>query len=229
MNRRCMPAWSIQPILHSSPRHHITSGLSFNGSWLDETSELAPMDYSNLVPGAYAEYSFKPNRKNHVDDGHACRPPQLFWHVCNASHAFSLQPLGALGNEGFGRQRISPSGRLGRKQQLVGIGTYPVGGEQPHFGGGLELWCIRGLPHSGWGARNRNQCRIFPHRLPQPDGGRYGDDGANIIVDNLNGQSFANSYQVDVRFEPLPRLDVTMAMRINDVKQTIGGQLVENR
>ena len=50
---------------------------------------------------------------------------------------------------------------------------------------------------------------------------------SQIFVGELDGRSYANSYQVDVRFETLPRLDVTAAIRFNDVKQTIGGQLVD--
>jgi outer membrane receptor for ferrienterochelin and colicin len=48
-----------------------------------------------------------------------------------------------------------------------------------------------------------------------------------ILLVPLNGKSYANSFQVDVRYQPIERLDVLLAYRINDVKQTIGGQLLE--
>ena len=42
---------------------------------------------------------------------------------------------------------------------------------------------------------------------------------------NLDGDSYSNCYQVEVKYELIPRLDVTGAYRYNDVKSTIGGEL----
>ena len=49
----------------------------------------------------------------------------------------------------------------------------------------------------------------------------------NIILAPLNGKSFANSAQFDLRWQPINRLDMLLAYRINDVQQTIGGVLKE--
>ncbi len=48
-----------------------------------------------------------------------------------------------------------------------------------------------------------------------------------ILFYALDGKSYANSYQVDVSYQPLDGLDLTLAYRGNDVKQTIGGELLE--
>lgn len=48
-----------------------------------------------------------------------------------------------------------------------------------------------------------------------------------ILFYPLDGKSYANSYQLDVKYQPFDGLDVTVAYRGNDVKQTIGGQLLE--
>ncbi|MRT94263.1 TonB-dependent receptor [Ancylomarina sp. 16SWW S1-10-2] len=42
---------------------------------------------------------------------------------------------------------------------------------------------------------------------------------------NLDGQSFANNYQVELKFEPVERLDVTTAIRFSDVKADINDEL----
>lgn len=42
---------------------------------------------------------------------------------------------------------------------------------------------------------------------------------------NLEGDSYSNCYQVEVKYELIPRLDVLGAYRYNDVKTTIGGEL----
>ncbi len=49
----------------------------------------------------------------------------------------------------------------------------------------------------------------------------------HIILSPLNGKSYANSIQFDVRWQPIERLDMLLAYRINDVMQTIGGELKE--
>jgi len=47
----------------------------------------------------------------------------------------------------------------------------------------------------------------------------------NIILAPLDGKSYANSLQVDLRWQPIERLDMLLAYRVNDIKQTIGGDL----
>ena len=44
---------------------------------------------------------------------------------------------------------------------------------------------------------------------------------------NLKGKSYANSYQTQLTFEPVKRLSVLLAFRINDAKETIDGKLVD--
>ena len=46
-----------------------------------------------------------------------------------------------------------------------------------------------------------------------------------VILAPLDGTSYANSLQFDVRWQPIERLDLLLAYRVNDIKQTIGGEL----
>jgi len=46
------------------------------------------------------------------------------------------------------------------------------------------------------------------------------------MVYNLDGKSYANTYQVEVKYELIKRMDVTIAFRYNDVKMTIGDELM---
>lgn len=49
----------------------------------------------------------------------------------------------------------------------------------------------------------------------------------HIILSPLSGKSYANSLQMDIRYQPVERLDLLLAYRINDTKQTVGGELKE--
>ena len=42
---------------------------------------------------------------------------------------------------------------------------------------------------------------------------------------NLDGESYSNTYQAELKYELIPRFDVLAAVRYNDVKTTIGGEL----
>jgi len=44
---------------------------------------------------------------------------------------------------------------------------------------------------------------------------------------NLEGESYSNSFQTDISFVPFKGFDVMMAYRLNDVKMTIDGELLE--
>ena len=48
----------------------------------------------------------------------------------------------------------------------------------------------------------------------------------HVMVYNLDGKSFANTYQVELKYELIPRMDVTAAFRYNDVRMTISNELM---
>nr|WP_320119565.1 TonB-dependent receptor [uncultured Marinifilum sp.] len=51
------------------------------------------------------------------------------------------------------------------------------------------------------------------------------DNSVNLVrFYNLDGKSWANNYQVELKFEPIKRLDVTTAIRFSDVKADINNE-----
>lgn len=46
-----------------------------------------------------------------------------------------------------------------------------------------------------------------------------------IYVYNLDGRSFSNSYQAELSWEAIPRLDATLAFRVNNVRMTTNNEL----
>jgi outer membrane receptor for ferrienterochelin and colicin len=54
------------------------------------------------------------------------------------------------------------------------------------------------------------------------------DQNPHIVAfTNLDGASFSNAFQAEVTYEPIENLTLNVAYRLNDVKQTIDGQLRE--
>lgn len=48
----------------------------------------------------------------------------------------------------------------------------------------------------------------------------------SVVFYNLEGQSYSNSFQIDVIVEPVKRFDITIAYRMNDSKTTIDDKLI---
>ncbi len=48
-----------------------------------------------------------------------------------------------------------------------------------------------------------------------------------VLLYPLDGKSYANSFQVDLKYELIKNFDLVLAYRLNDVKQTIGDKLKE--
>ena len=55
----------------------------------------------------------------------------------------------------------------------------------------------------------------------------YDSDPAAIRIANLEGKSYSNTFQVDATYPVVEGLELTAAYRINDVKTTFGGRLME--
>lgn len=55
----------------------------------------------------------------------------------------------------------------------------------------------------------------------------YDSDPHTLTIANLNGKSFSHTFQIDATYESSFGLSVTAAYRLNDVKTTYGGKLME--
>jgi len=51
----------------------------------------------------------------------------------------------------------------------------------------------------------------------------------NVLFYNLDGKSYSNSFQIDATYSPVTGFDIMTAYRLNDVWETIDGQLREKR
>ena len=52
-------------------------------------------------------------------------------------------------------------------------------------------------------------------------------DNSKIFIYNLNGQSFSNSYQLEANIKPFRGMDITTAIKYNDVKITQNNELLD--
>lgn len=210
-----------------SERHHLATGLSFNGSWLDEQLNGRQMDASNVVPGAYAEYSFKPSERLTWMTGLRADHHNYFGTFFTPRSHVRYTPvehlvLRASGGKGYRHPAVwAESSNLLASGRTLSVSDDRIFEEAWNYGASATYDIKVGS------RRIEINAEYFRTDFVNQMVADMETSAANIWVANLDGRSYANSYQVDVRFEPLPRLDVTAAVRFNDVKQTVGGRLVE--
>lgn len=210
-----------------SEKHHFTSGLSYSGTFTSEKLNQTAIDINNSTPGIYTEYTFKPVEKLTLLAGLRGDYHNYFGaFVTPRMHVrYSLTPdLTVRASAGKGYRHPSV---WAENNNLLASGRTLVASD------------TRILENAWNYGASASYVLHIGNREIELNGEYFRTDFINqmvvdmetsatqMMVTELNGQSYANSYQIDTRFETLPRLDITAAIRFNDVKQTISGNLLE--
>ncbi|MFT3739482.1 MAG: TonB-dependent receptor [Breznakibacter sp.] len=213
--------------LKGSDAHHVSTGFSFNGSWLDEQLYSQKSDYTNLVPGVYGEYTYKPNEKFTWMTGIRADHHNRFGTFATPRTHLRYSPseqlvLRASAGKGYRHPSVwAENSHLLASARMLAVADNRIFEEAWNYGASIGYHIPVGNKEL---EVNMEYFRTdFLNQMVTD----METDAQQIWVRELDGKSYANSYQIDVRFELLPRLDITAAMRFNDVKQTIGGQLLD--
>ncbi len=207
--------------------HTLNAGGSFIYDKFNEELYSRLFNRKEVVPGIFAEYTYKPNDNLTFMAGVRADFHNLFGTFVTPRMHFKYN---------FGNHytlRLS-AGKGYRTANVISENTYLLASARPLF------WETDVMQEKAWNygvsfVQNYNlwekdlqinaeyfrtdfQKQLIADRETSTD---------NILLLPLNGKSYANSFQFDVRYQPIERLDVLLAYRINDVKQTIGGQLLE--
>ncbi len=212
--------------LDVAARHVLNAGVSYFYDAFDELFNARQMNRHESVPGVFAEYTWKPSEKLTAMVGIRGDDHNLFGSFVTPRAHFRFQP----------DPRFTIRASAGK-----GFRTANVLAENSHFLSGYRsLDFEEVLQEEAW---NYGISLIQNYRLWERDlqisAEFYRTDfirqlvvdressATEILLKPLDGKSYANSLQVDVRYPVIRNLDVTLAWRHNDVKQTIGGQLLE--
>jgi len=221
-----------QSILGST-NHQYRTGISFQADSYDETVGAEQYQRNELVPGAFLEYTF-----NHMDIFTAVAGFRADYH--NIYGAF-FTPRLHLRYEPIEKTVIRASAGRGQKTASIfaeNIGIFatsraiyldqseadlPYGLEPEvawsyglNFNQGFRLGETESVfKLDFYHTRFTNQVVIDLDRNPQ-----------EVHFYNLDGDSWSNSFQVQLDMEPLKRYDIRIAYRINDVRTTYSDVLL---
>lgn len=211
-----------------SDSHNLSTGLSFNADRMEETlptSNLEPT--TELTPGAYAQYTFKPSYKFtamaglRVDYsslyGHTYLTPRLHvkwtptdWMTLRASTGKGYRTPHALAENHY----LLTSGRT-----LV---IYDLKQEES-WNRGASLALYIPLRERTLTVNAEYYYTDFINQAVVD----YDSDPTKISIDNLDGRSYSHTLQLDANYDITDDINLLAAFRYNRVMCTYGGKLRE--
>jgi outer membrane receptor for ferrienterochelin and colicin len=207
--------------------HSLNTGISFIHDKIDESLYGINLDRVENVPGVFAEYTFKPIENLTLMAGIRADSHNLFGSFVTPRMHFRYKlndhiTLRANAGKGY------------RTANVITENNYLLASYRQ-----LQ-WQDKNMLEEAWnyGASIVQDYILWGHELQINTEFFRTDFQSQLIVDResssdfvilspLSGKSYANSLQLDVRYQPVERLDVLLAYRINDTKQTIAGELKE--
>lgn len=206
--------------------HSLNSGLSLIVDQADEMLNQNAINTNESVPGVFSEYTYKPSSKLTLLAGMRADFHNAFGAFVTPRFHIRYGPsehlsFRASGGKGYRTPRIlAENSFLLANSRSLSFTENEILEEAWNYGGSIHQeihLAERPLSITAEYFRTDFINQLIVDRE---------SSASQILLSALDGKSFANSYQLELRYELLPRLDVTAAYRINDVKQTINHQLV---
>ncbi len=225
--------WMYRSII-SDTRHQYFIGLSFK--YDDYRERLDAIDYNRkeIVPGAFVEYTFKPDEKFSVVTGLRLDHHNLFGWLFNPRLHVRYAPMESIVfRASVGRGMRSPlpiaenlgwlaSNRQWTMGDLNSHSSLPYNGLQMekawNFGASVTKEFKLDY-RSGLVVLDFYQTRFTQRAITDLD-----ISPQQLYIYNLEGPSYANTFQAEIQYELLKRLDIKMAYKAQQSKITYRDQ-----
>ncbi len=213
--------------------HKFRTGLSFVYDKYNEQFNTTNYNRTEITPGAFFEYTYTPSAKFDLVAGIREDHNNLYGWFTTPRLNLRYEPVkGTTIRASVGRgQRtaniFAENNSVFVSSRIVNIITSSAKGAY-----GLQ-------PEVAWnkGISIDQKFRLF-NRAASLGLDFYRNDFTNqVVVDledarqikfyNLQGKSFSNSFQTEINFIPIQKLDVRLAYRLFDVKTTYSGELLQ--
>jgi len=213
--------------------HKIRAGLSFSADDITETVKAIRFQRREIVPGAFAEYTYTMSEKFSVVGGLRVDHNSLFgWFATPRINARYAPFEGTTIRLSAGRGQRTANIFAENIGFLVSARTIQLLTTNTGKAYGLD-------PEVAWnkGITIDQQFRLFGREALLSLDYFRNDFSNQVIVDmedpryvkfyNLNGRSFSNSFQAEISAIPVKALDVRLAYRWFDVQSTYSGMLLQ--
>lgn len=213
-----------------TPKHNLSTGLSLNYDNYNErltNFAINPNLFSReVVPGAYAQYTFNDNGKLIAMAGIRVDYSSVYGTFVTPRAHIKYAPVDWLTlrlSAGKGYRSVHP---LAENSNLLASGREvfldsPQQEEAWNFGFNSDFkFNVNDRPLAL--SAQYYHTRFLNQVITDYDSSPFG-----LSFTNLDGKSYSNVFQVDGSYEVLKGLDLSAAFRLNDVYSTYGGELLE--
>lgn len=222
-----------QSRIHSET-HQFKAGLSFVYDDYKEQLNSTPFSRKEAVPGAFAEYTYTYREKLDIVAGMRLDHNSLYgWFATprlNVRYApFTSTTIRLSAGRGQRTANIFAEnmGMLVSSRQIQILNN---GAQGKAYGLNPEVAWNKGISVD-------QKFKLFSREANLDMDFYRNNFTSQVVVDledprqvkfyNLNGKSYSNSFQAELSFVPVKKLDVRLAYRYFDVKMTYSGQLLE--
>lgn len=221
-----------QSIIHTTT-HKFRTGLSFVYDKYNEDFKANNYKRTEVVPGAFFEYTYTPSDKFDVVAGIREDHNSLYGWFTTPRLNIRYEPIkGTVIRASVGRGQRTANIFAENNGVLVSARTVEIMAADARGAYGLK-------PEVAWnkGISVDQKFRLF-NRAANLGIDFFRNDFVNqVVVDvedprtikfyNLQGKSYSNSLQAELSLIPVQRFDVRLAYRLFDVKTTYGDQLLQ--
>lgn len=209
-------------------KHKYTAGLSFiYDDFQDQLSGNNPLSTNRTekIAGAYLEYNWLPSDKITLQTGLRYDDHSLFggFFTPRLHFRYEITPGSTIRlAAGSGRRTASPIAE--NSFLLASNRSFEIEEElkqEKAWNTGLSLTQYFNL----FGKKFTASADFYHTQFEDQVIVDVDSDVHKVRFYNLDGKSFANNYQAELKFEPVERLDVTTAIRFSDVKANINSEL----
>ncbi len=215
-------------------RHNISAGLSLNHDYISQHYRLThdvsmPILKSRdkeTVPGGYVQYTYDWNHRLTAMAGLRIDNSSLYGTFVTPRFNVKYMPADFVTvrlSAGKGYRTPHP---LAENNYLLSSGrTLTIGDMKMEEAWNYGATAAFTIPLLGKDLK-LNLEYFYTHFINQAviD---YDSDPHVITVGNLDGRSYSHTFQADATYSPVEGLSVTAAYRLNDVRSTYGGRLLE--
>lgn len=213
--------------------HKFRTGLSFLSDNYDELYKTDRYKRTENIPGGFFEYTFTPVEKFNVVAGIRADHNSLFgWFATPRLHIRYEPVSGTTLRISIGRGQRTANIFAENNSVMVSSRQLNILGAAPGKAYGLN-------PEVAWnkGISIDQKFKLFSRNANLAFDFFRNDFQQQVIVDlenarevnfyNLDGKSYSNSFQAEMNFEPIQKLEVRLAYRFFDVKMTYGNDLLQ--
>ena len=221
-----------QSIIHSTI-HKFRTGLSFQYDKYNEDFKLNNYSRKEIVPGAFFEYTYTPNEQWSMVAGVRADDNNLYGAFITPRFNLRYEPFkGSTIRLSAGRGQRTANIFAENNSVFVSARQVTIDSKVAGVAYGLN-------PEIAWNKGiSVDQKFNFLGNSATFGIDYYRNDFNNqVVVDlenarlvqfyNLSGKSYSNSFQAELNLTPLKKLDLRLAYRYFDVKQTYNQQLLE--